>query len=471
MPQQELVIKIIQWLYVVTAIGIVFVVISENRNPLKTISWVLILLFLPVVGIIGYYFFGRDSRHIRIISKRAYRLLLKQTYSKLTSQSYTESIQDYHMLTKLLNRNNGASLLPGSKLKLFTSGEEKFKALLEDIKNAKHHIHLQYYLFKDDEIGRTIGKALIEKAKEGIQVRVLYDDAANWNVKSKFYKEMRKAGVEITPFLKVHFPILTSKVNYRNHKKIVVIDGKIGYIGGMNIADRYLDKNKWRDTHLRIEGRGVLGLQSAFLIDWNSSKKPLLIDEVYFPKLPIMNDNLIQIVTGGPIGKWRNLLQATVHIISNAKRYVYIQTPYFLPEESLTQSILSAALSGVDIRLMIPAKSDVKFVDTASHSYFDDLIAAGVRIYAMFPAFIHSKTIAVDNSLSVIGSANMDFRSFEHNFEVNAYIYDKEFTRKMKLIFYNDQKRCIRIDPKKWIRRPRVEKFKESFLRMFSPLL
>jgi cardiolipin synthase len=310
---------------------------------------------------------------------------------------------------------------------------------------------------------------LIEKAKQGVKVRILYDDVANWPVKKAFYKEMEAVGIELTAFLKVRFPLLTSKVNYRNHRKIVVVDGKIGYIGGMNIADRYLSPN-WRDTHLRVEGRGVLGMQSAFLIDWYSSGKDLISDAVYFPELPVETNNLMQIVTGSPISPQRTLLQATIQIITRANKYVYIQTPYFLPEDSLVQSLQLAASSGIDVRLMVPAKPDTLLVGRAAESYYEETMRSGVKIYALENAFLHAKVIVCDDFLTVAGSANMDFRSFEHNFEINTYLYDAELALQMKNIFLLDQENCRQILLRDWKKRSLSKKFRQSIFRLFSPL-
>lgn len=470
MEAQDIIRNIVQVIYFITALGIVFVVISENRNPLKTISWALLLLLFPIGGIIIYYFFGQDTRKLRIISRKHYKLIKKQSFDHLIIKDSTDINLEYLPLVRLLNNNNDAALLQGSELEVFTDGEEKFKSLIDDLENAHHHIHLQYYIFMDDNIGKRIKEILMRKASEGVHVRVLYDDVANWKVKNAFYDEMKTAGVEITAYLKVRFPIFTSKVNYRNHRKIVVIDGYIGYIGGMNIADRYLDDD-WRDTHLRVVGKGVHGMQTAFLIDWNSSGQSLIFDKSYFPYYPNKTNNLMQVATGGPMSTWKTLLQATIHIIASAKKYIYIQTPYFLPSEGLLQALQSAALGGIDVRLMVPAQSDVRFVNSAAHSYFEDALKAGIKIYEMSPGFIHSKTLISDDFLSVIGSANMDFRSFEHNFEVNAYIYDTEFAKKMKKIFFEDQRKCKPILFKDWKRRPKLKKFQESVMRMFSPLL
>ena len=462
---------ILEIAYFVVVLSIIVKVVLENRNPLKTTSWILVLLLIPLLGIIIYYIFGQDARQIRIISNKKYRML-KRRSSRQPAELPNEVNQypEYQSLGQLLNYRNEAPLLHGSKIKVFTCGETKFDAFIQDIQQAKHHIHLQYYIFEDDTIGKTIQRLLIDKAKEGVNVRVLYDDVANWKVKKSFFQEMEAAGVKVTVFLKVHFPLLTSKVNYRNHRKVVVIDGHIGYIGGMNIADRYLQPS-WRDTHLRVEGRGVLGMQSAFLIDWYSSGKNFISDPEYFPKLPVETENLMQIATGSPISPWRTLLHATIHIIARANRYVYIQTPYFLPEDSLVQALQLASLSGVDVRLMVPSKPDTPFVGTAARSYYAEMMKAGIKIYALKDAFLHAKMIVCDDFLSVIGSANMDFRSFEHNFEINAYIYDAQLAGEMKEIFFEDQKKCKQIILKEWNKRSIRSKLWESILRLFSPLL
>ena len=470
MESQDIIRLVLQLIYGTTAVGIVFIVITENRNPLKTISWALLLLFFPIGGIIVYYFFGQDARKIRIISRKTYKRLKKHSFNHLIMHDTGNIRSEFLPLVKLLNYNNNAALLQGSEIKIFTNGPEKFAALLADLEQARHHIHLQYYIFLDDEIGKKVKEMLSRKAQEGVEVRVLYDAVANWQVKNRFYNEMSAYGVEITAFRKVRFPFLTSKVNYRNHRKVVVIDGRIGYIGGMNIADRYLKPN-WRDTHLRVEGKGALGMQSAFLIDWLSSGKQLVDEKIYFPDARVVTDNIMQIATGGPVGLWRTLLQATVQIIACAKKYVYIQTPYFMPTDGLLQTLQSVALAGIDVRLMVAWRADVRFVSTATHSFFEDILNAGVKIYVMDPGFLHAKMIVVDDFLTVAGSANMDFRSFEHNFEVNAYMYDDEIALQMKRIFLNDQKACRRILRKEWRKRPPFRKIQESVMRMFSPLL
>lgn len=466
---------IIQMLYLVTAIGIVFVVVSENRNPIKTISWVLLLFFLPVLGIIFYYFFGQDNRKHRLLSRKVYKHFKKRPPGVFPFDEKSQVLPEYGPLVRLLNKNNNASLLDGNKIDIYTNGKEKFAALFADIEQARFYIHIQYYIFQDDEIGNQLKDILIRKANEGVHIRVLYDEVANWKVDKKFYEGMRSAGIEISGYLKVRFPLLTSRVNYRNHRKIAIVDGRIGYIGGMNVADRYVKGARWggpwRDTHIRIEGRGVYGLQSVFLMDWHIASGSMLSSSKYYPDLPFYKANQLQIAMDGPISQWHNLLQATLRIIGSAKKYLYIQTPYFLPTEGIAQALQSAALGGVDVRVMLPAKSDSKAVTYASYSYLEEMMKAGVRIYFYTEGFLHAKLLLSDDYVTVVGSANMDFRSFEHNFEVNAYVYDEHFARKMKKIFYRDQQNSRRLVLKEWMERSRMRKIKESVMRLFSPLL
>ncbi|WP_102407123.1 cardiolipin synthase [Parabacteroides bouchesdurhonensis] len=461
-------------LYCLTILGLVVVIITENRNPLKTIPWVIVLLLAPGIGLLFYFFFGQDNRKQRIISRRTYKRIMKRPQEGKLPQDACVVPETYKPLSTLLSNSNQASLLYGSDITIYTNGKDKLRELLAEIGNAKHHIHLQYYIFCDDETGNKVKDALIAKAQEGIEVRVLYDDVGCWNVKKSFFKDMQAAGIEVYPFLKVAFPILTSKVNYRNHRKIVVIDGKVGFMGGMNIADRYdkgISWGTWRDTHFKFTGKGVHGLQAAFLIDWYVVSKKLLNDKIYYPPTETFGDNIMQIVTSGPVGQWRILLQATIFLIANAKKYVFIQTPYFLPTEGLNQALQTAALGGVDIRLMLPKRSDTRTANMASHSFIDEMVKTGVKVYFYKPGFLHSKMVISDDAIACIGSANMDFRSFEHNFEINAFVYQKEFTLQMKRIFLHDMKHCERLVPSRWLKRPLKQRMTESFMRLFSPLL
>jgi len=462
-------------LYSVSIMSLVLVVLLENRNPLKTIPWVIVLLFLPGVGLIFYFVFGQDNRRQRIISRKTYKRIMKPLQSDIVKQDKCVVSSSYQPLVNLLNRNKRNPLLYGSDITCYTDGTEKFDALLHEINQAEHHIHLQYYIFADDEIGGKVKEALLSKVKEGVEVRVLYDAVGSWNVKQRFFQEMQKAGVEVYSFLKVAFPVFSSKVNYRNHRKVVVIDGKVGFIGGMNIADRYVKGTSWgvwRDSHFKVTGKGVHGLQSAFLIDWYVASKQLIKGKAYYPDEKIFGNNIMQFITSGPVGQWRVYLQSVTYSIVNAKKYVYIQTPYFLPTDGLNQALQTVALGGVDVRLMLPERSDTRTANMATHSFLDDMVKAGVKVYFYKTGFLHAKLLVTDDELTCIGSANFDFRSFEHNFEINAYVYQQSFAKQMKKIFLEDiNQHCEQLVPARWLKRSVPKRLAESFMRLFSPLL
>ncbi len=463
---------ILTFIYSLTIIGTVVVVISENRNPIRTLSWVMILILLPVVGLICYYFFGQDTRKMKNISVKYQKQIKKHSFDKILTTDKTKIYSKYLPLMSLLEKTSNSPVLYGSEVEIIIKGSRKFAALMTDLENAKHHIHMEYFIFYNDETGNMVKEMLMKKASEGIEVRFLYDNVANWMVPEKYYQEMTKSGVQVSSFMEVKLAAFHSKVNYRNHRKVVVIDGKIGYMGGMNVSNNYNDADfAWRDTHIRISGKGVHGLQVTFLTDWCSSGKPLIKDKIYYPECDPHTNNLMQISTGGPVSDWQNLLLATVQIVTNAKKYVYIQTPYFLPTNSLLQALQITALGGVDIRLMVSKKSDSSYVDWASKSYYEELMNSGLRIYELQDQFIHAKTMVVDDFISVVGSANMDFRSFESNFEINCYMYDKDISLKMKDIFIKDMKGCKIIELKEWKQRPWYKKILESVMRLFAPLM
>lgn len=458
-------------IYVVLIAGTVIVVISENRTPVKSIAWLVVLIFVPIVGLIIYYFFGQDTRRMRHISEKKYKEIKDLSFKSLTYNRNIKILPEYANLINLLKNSNLSPVLQGSKIEILTEGAEMFDTMLKDISNAKHHIHMEFFIFKNDSTGKRVKEILMQKAAEGIEVRFIYDNVANWLVPKKFYHEMKKSGVQITSLMKVRFPKFAKRVNYRNHRKVVVIDGVTAYMGGMNISDNYAINPNWRDTQLQIKGQGVLGLQASFLIDWYSSGEAWLDDAKYFPEAQVYTGNLMQIATGGPYSLYHNLLQATVNIIIGAKKYIYMQTPYFLPSESLFQALQMASLSGVDVRLMVSEKSDSRYVDPATHSYYADLLEAGTKIYEMKGKFVHAKTIVSDDMLSVIGSANLDFRSFETNFEINGYIYDPVIALRNKEIFFRDMRECREVLFESWMKRPKWKKFFESIMRLFAPLM
>lgn len=467
-------ILLFQLLYIFTAIGVIIVIITENRNPLKTISWVLILLFLPLVGLIIYYFFGEDGRKKRLISHKMFKKLKRKSVAHYERAESLVAPTEFSGLVNLLRKMKGSSLYGGNKITFYSDGTSKFEALFEELEKARKFIHIQYYIFLDDEIGRKTRDILVKKVKEGVKVRLLYDDVGSWDAKRQFYNEMQAAGIEVEPFLKATFRFLASRVNYRNHRKIVVIDGKVGFVGGMNIADRYVKGVKfgiWRDSHIKVEGKGVASLQTAFVIDWYYSRKEFLGSDACFPLTEAKGNVLMQAVTSGPIGQYKAIHIGILQAIFNAKESVYIQTPYFIPTDALLLAIQTASLRGIDVRLMIPRHCDTTFVHIATKSFLKEVLDAKVKVYFFEPGFLHSKLMVIDNSLVITGSANMDVRSFEHNFEIDVFIYDKDTCTQAKQIFFDDMAESTLLLPNEWDSRSRIEKLKESVVRLFSPLL
>lgn len=480
--------------YVLTVIGIIFVVISENRNPVKSLAWVTVLLMLPAVGIILYLFFGRSIKNKHIISRRNRRRLKKKETSKsvpLKSIEASELTRQSAILSKTIS---GYSLHAGNNIRVYTQGATKFTDLINDLKNARESIYVQYYIFADDELGRAVADLLIAKAKVGVDVRVIYDHVGSIKTRNLFFRRMSHNGVKIHPFFKVSFPSLGTRINWRNHRKIVVIDDTIGYIGGMNIATRYIDGGKafrgWRDTHLRVEGPIAQSLSAAFNVDWNFMGYELPPDRKYRMRrkektsghvAPILNsyapetvevgDIAAQLITSGPTQQWSNISLLFHKIISGATKRIYIQTPYFLPTEGLLKSLQAAALSHVEVRVMLPEKSDSLMLTYASSSYVTECLRAGVKIYFYQPGMLHSKMFIVDDEISSVGSANFDFRSFEHNFEANLMMFSKELNQKLTEMFLKDQDNCRRVVYSEWRERSKGRRMAESLLRLLSPIL
>ncbi|MCH5242813.1 MAG: cardiolipin synthase [Muribaculaceae bacterium] len=453
----------------------VVVVLRENRNPIRALSWVIALIFLPGVGLIFYLFFGRSIRGEMISQKNKRRLQHSfQPYGVKLQE--TELRKEQKNLVMLGSQISGYPLTYNNEVEIIIHGEEKFKKLKEDLLKAKESIYLQYYIFLDDKIGNEIAEILKKKANDGVEIKVIYDHVGSFSASNSFFKKMEEEGIEVHPFFRVNFPQLANRINWRNHRKIVVIDGKIGYIGGMNIADRYAygnGKNKelWRDTHFRVKGDIVESLIHSFLIDWNFRKK-----DTYFPQLPprqdaIRNDKGIQLVTGGPISTWDNLSLMFLKAISSAKRLIWIQTPYFLPTDALYNALQAAALSNIDVRIMMPAHTDSFLLHYASFSYISQCLAAGIKIYLYQPGMLHAKSMVIDDDLVTAGSTNFDFRSFENNFECNLFIHDPELNSRMRDIFYSDMKDCEKLQKEKWRKRPLGHRFLESLLRLVSPIL
>ena len=464
-------------LYVAIMIPAIIRVLLDNRQPAKTMAWILVLAFMPFVGIIFYIVFGQNTRKERHISDRSMDQLTKRSMLEFVEQENLHLPANNKPLMNLFTNQNWAFPFKDNRVDIFTDGYEFICSLLYNIGKAQHHIHLDTYIFEDDALGYLVADALIDKAEQGVEIRVIYDDVGCWKVKDAFFERMRDTGIDVHAFMPVRFPAFTSKVNYRNHRKLCVIDGKVGFIGGMNIAKRYVKgtgKQPWRDTHLRIQGGGVYALQRAFLIDWYFVDRTLITNRVYYPPVDIHINNscLVQVVTSSPIAPWPDIMQGYVRILLQAQKYVYMETPYFLPTEPVLFAMRTAALAGVDIRLMIPRKADAKLVEWASRSYVMEAIEAGVKVYLYMGGFNHSKLLVSDDNLCTVGSTNIDFRSFENNFEANAFFYDEEMAQRIKAIYLKDESQSILVDDVSYfVKRPFMKRLFESIVRLLSPLL
>ena len=464
-------------LYELLVVAAIVHVLMDNRQPDRTIAWALIIFFVPFAGIIFYLFFGVNTRKERLISKRSMDKLTKSSMLSFVEQRNLKVDKRHRQLVDLYVNQDLSLPFKDNKTDIFTSGEAFFQSLINDISHAKHHIHIDMYIWEDDTIGNKVADALIARAKEGVAVRVVYDDVGCWRVPQRFFSRMSREGISVQPFMPVRFPTLTRRVNYRNHRKVIVIDGQVGYIGGMNIADRYvhgIGDQEWRDTMLRIVGGAVYGLQRTFLIDWYFVSRTLITDSDYYPpvKLQQPNDCVAQVVTSSPAADFPNIMQGYVRIIMEAKNYVYIQTPYFMPNEPVLFALKTAALGGVDVRIMVPERCDAFFVEWASRSYLREVVEAGVKVYLYRAGFLHSKTLICDDSIVACGSTNVDFRSFENNFEANIFIYNEVEALRHKNIFLDDQRHSISLRRiKKRMRPPFLIHFWESVVRLFSPLM
>jgi len=464
-------------LYFLIVIGTMVAVLMDNRQPVKTIAWLLVLWFLPVLGIILYFFFGQNTRKERLISQRSLDQLTKRSMLEYTVQENLRLPEGQRPLMRLFANQSLALPFKDNRVDIYTDGYQFICSLLAAIGSAQDHIHFETYIIEDDALGRLIADALIDKARAGVEVRLIYDNVGCWNVRNKFFERMRDGGIDVHSFMPVKFPAFTSKVNYRNHRKLCVVDGKVGFIGGMNIALRYVKGMRhqgWRDTHLRVEGSGVYAIQRAFLIDWYFVDRTLITSRKYYPEInkDICNDCIMQVVTSSPITPWPDIMQGYVRILLQAKKYVYMETPYFLPTEPILFALRTAALAGVDVRLMIPEHGDAKLVEWASRSYVFEVAEAGVSVYYYKGEFNHSKLLVSDDSICTCGSTNVDFRSFENNFESNAFFYDEDMALRMKSVYLEDEKQCIPLKELKNIsHRPFRERLWESLIRLLSPLM
>lgn len=470
--------------YVFLNIALAFIIVFlERKNPTSTWAWLLVLTFVPFFGFFLYLVFGRKLSGGKLFtwdnkSKLGVRKAVENQLSLLDEDSFPikPHYQQHKDLFYMHLRNNDAILTQENEIELFYDGKEKFEALIYDIKQAKHHVHLVYYIVRSDALGWRIANALIDRAKAGVEVRFLYDDMGARRLSRRYVKALKEAGVHVESFFPSIIPRLNMKINHRNHRKLAIIDGYIGYIGGFNIGDEYLGYNRkfgyWRDTHLKVIGDSVRNMQTRFILDWNQASKDRVLqyDSVYYTSTP-KGDVGMQIVSSGPDSDWEQIKYGYIKMIMEAEDYVYIQTPYFIPDESLADAVRIASLAGIDVRIMIPNKPDHPFVYWATYSHIGEMLKAGAKVYIYENGFLHAKTIIVDGKLASVGTANIDVRSFRLNFEVNAFIYSEAVCSEMLTQFEIDMRESYLLTLEDYQKRSIWIKFKEAVARLISPIL
>lgn len=469
-------------LFIANVLISAFIVLYDNKKPVSTLLWVMSINFLPVIGFILYLFIGQDISKSKIFAGKsvADKILEKESVAQLKAIKdgtfvYSKERTKNHVdMIEMFNRAEGEILYTNNKVKKYNEGKSKFKDLFEDLKNAKHTIYVQYYIYKSDEISTEFTNILKAKAIEGLDVYLLIDGMGIRKMTLRDRKDLRKAGVKLAIFFPGVFYKINTHINYRNHRKIVVIDKRIGYVGGFNVGNEYISKGPmgfWRDTHLRIEGPAVNGLAWRFFLDFKFASDDYTkgFTTELFPE--IENGIDINIVTSGPDTKADSIRNGYEKLITSARKEVYIQTPYFVPDEGLLKALKVAALSGVQVHLMFPKKRDHVFVHWASLSFMGELLKWGARVYQYEGGFLHTKIVISDDYLASVGTANFDIRSFELNFEVNAFLYDEELNKKLKEDFKEDLKSCTEITPEMYNNRSRFTKFRESISRLLSPIL
>lgn len=474
----------LQILFTVYIMFLGMFIFLESRDPSKTIAWLLILITFPYIGFIFYILMGQDIRKKRIFKRKRnfeFEYFKRQVeYENYRSTNHDLLIEKEPMVKKrlinLMMNNANAPFTLNNQAKVLTNGEETFDEIFKELEKATHHIHMEYFIIKKDKIGRKVFDILKRKAAQGVIIRVIYDSVGSFKLGKKYINELRKKGINMEPFLPVCVPVLSRELNYRNHRKVLIIDGAIGFLGGINIGDEYLGLDKhlgfWRDSHLKIKGNAVYELQNIFQKDWMFvTKNPTVFSTDYYPNLNHCGNHLLQIVSSGPDSDWESIMQAYFCIISSAQKHIWINTPYLVPGESIMTALKTAALSGIDVKIILPYKPDHKTVFWASMSNVEELLEAGVEIYQYEKGFIHSKVILVDSVAASVGTANLDVRSFRLNFEVNALIYDKHLIEYMETEFNKDLEDSRQIILHEHKKRGIISRIKESTGKLFSPLL
>ena len=472
--------------YVILVIVVCWRILYDTDSTSKTFAYLLVTILIPVVGMIIYFAVGGNYRRNKLYSKKIVNdnKLLSEIRNQVVLESEKSwdtgepEVKSHKKLARLL-LNDNSPLSGNNDVKLLLNGENKFPEVIEALKAAQHHIHMEYYIFENDNIGNQVKDILIQKAQAGVQVRFIYDDFGSRSIRHSLVKELIAGGVEAYPFYKIFFVVFSNRTNYRNHRKIIVVDGCTGFVGGINVSDRYINdginKNPvfWRDTHLRINGPGVFYLQYLFICDWNfaASQHLKLLPDFFCTSKSDNGKAVVQIAASGPDSSTPTIKLSLMEVLGMANEEVLITTPYFIPGETVLDAINMACLSGVKIKLLVPLKSDSFIVNTAARSYYAAVLDCGVEVYLYKKGFVHAKTIVADGQLAIIGSANMDHRSFELNFEVNSMIYDAKIAGELKAAFLNDIKDAKKINPATWKKRTLFKQLPEKLCRLFSPLL
>ncbi len=475
-------------LVVLQAGSLTVAILSERREPAATIAWLMTVTFLPVIGIIAYYAlartrFRRQFRARSEVNRQADDALSMYVYERLGDfddtalRSLTATQQGLiELAANSAQFRTGGPPFQGNAVEVYFYPARKYEALKEAIRGAESHVHLEYYIFRPDGVGTELRDLLIERAKAGVEVRLLYDGIGSLHAyRTDFFKPLEEAGGEASAFLPPHFARIIERVNFRNHRKLVVVDGRVGFVGGMNVGDEHLGLDprigKWRDAHVRIAGPVVAELQRIFLTDWLFTTEDRLAEPRHFPEVEASGGELVQIVSSGPDCRWPTIQQLYFQAISTAAKQVLIATPYFVPDPPMLAALVTAALRGVDVRVLLPSKSDIRIVTSAARSYYEELLEAGIRIFEYSDGFLHSKTIAIDGRYGSVGSANMDVRSFTLNFEVSAFIHSERFARKLQEQFEIDTHAATEIQLEAFRRRPRIKRFGQSVAQLLSGIL
>ncbi len=492
-PQQKLMtmswFTVIYYAYWVVLIYVTLQIIHRYTISSRASAWLFTVYLFPVVGLLLYFIFGikRRKRKIYLQKLSADQKSLENYQAKFSEESLQlmseqkHRLKQFHGLTKMIYQDGCSRLTVRNQLTLLENGEQKFPQLFADIKRAQHTIHMEYYIFKFDELGSELIALLIQRAKQGLTVRFVYDDYGSLGLNQNVLQRMRSAGIEAYPFSEISLFAFTDRLNYRNHRKIVVLDGTVAYVGGINVGDEYINQGEsdeptfWRDSHLRIEGQGVAYLQSIFLNDWNfcSEQQVEIEDELSlkFSDWPATDNKMLQVIASGPDSPQPTILFSILQAIHTAKSEILITTPYFIPNPALLKALKIAVLSGVVVKVLVPYHSDSRVVNAAAQSFYYELMAAGVVFYRYTKGFIHAKTMVVDGFLSIMGTANFDERSFELNFEVNVLIYDEDFAQQLQQSFTRDVSQAKKLTMAAYEQRSAIKVFVEKLARLFSPIL